>query len=229
MKKVCVFAAHPDDEVLGCGGTIARHVKSGDQVSVVIFAEGITSRDSKRDTEKRHEELYSLHQAVHAANKVLGVSSVQIHSFPDNRMDSVELIEVVKLVESTVNEHQPEIIYTHHIGDLNIDHQIVHRAVITACRPQGNLNVESLLCFEVPSSTEWQIPNSSLSFTPNWWVNITDHLSTKLKALRCYETEMRTWPHPRSYQGVEHLAKWRGCSVGMDCAEAFILNRNIID
>jgi len=226
--KILVFAAHPDDEVLGCGATIAKHVKKGDEVNVVILAEGITSRDNKRDMIKSKAMLTELAIIAQKANKLLGVNSLIMHNFPDNRMDSLDLLDVIKVVENFITKFKPDIIYTHHIGDVNIDHQIVHKAVITACRPVPNFCVKRILFFEVASSTEWQTFGSNIVFYPNWFVEVSGFLELKLKALEVYKCEMRDYPHSRSIKALEYLAKWRGASVGVNAAEAFILGRNLI-
>lgn len=225
--KVLVIAAHPDDEVLGCGGTIARHSKNGDDVYVVILAEGITSRDSQRNPDKHKEELSDLKKAAIRANEILGVTSLQFHNFPDNRMDSVDLLDVVKVIESYIEQYKPDIVYSHHSGDVNIDHRRIHEAVITACRPVPSHPVKTLLFFEIASSTEWQVSNSAPYFMPNWYVDIKDTFDLKLKALRAYNSELRSWPHPRSVEGVKYLAHWRGLTVGFEAAEAFVLGRNL--
>lgn len=228
MKKILVFAAHPDDEVLGCGATIARHSKSGDEVHVVILAEGVTSRDEKRNREQRRLELSGLNKAASAAKDILGVSSLNIHDFPDNRMDSVDLLDIIKVIELHLERIKPEIVYTHHAGDVNIDHQRVHQAVVTACRPQPMQSVKTILFFEVPSSTESQTTGSALPFVPNWFVDISATLDAKLKALQVYSSEMRPWPHSRSMETVEHLARWRGGSTGVEAAEAFVVGRHLV-
>jgi LmbE family N-acetylglucosaminyl deacetylase len=143
-------------------------------------------------------------------------------------MDSVDLLDVVKSVEEIIEKLQPEVVVTHHAGDLNIDHQITHQAVITACRPQPEQTVKRILSFEVPSATEWQSPDSGCPFVPNWFEDITDALPMKMKALEAYQSEMRPWPHARSIKALEHLARWRGASVGVEAAEAFMLVRNIL-
>ncbi|MGR3176660.1 MAG: PIG-L deacetylase family protein [Candidatus Anammoxibacter sp.] len=227
-NKVLVFAAHPDDEVLGCGAAIAKHVITGDEVHVVILAEGATSRDGKRNRGQRSSELSELAESAHKAKKILGYSSLDLYDFPDNRMDSVDLLDVVKMIEKHIELVQPAIVYSHHAGDVNIDHRIIHEAVITACRPIPSHPVKTLLFFEVASSTEWQVPGSAPHFTPNWFKGISDMLPVKLDALKEYSTEMRKWPHPRSLTAVENLAKWRGASVGIEAAEAFVLGRNLI-
>lgn len=227
MVKVLIIAAHPDDEVLGCGGTIARHVQSRDEVHVLILAEGLTSRDKERERDKRADELSALAQAAREAGRILGVQSVELHDFPDNRMDSLELLDVVKVIEAAIDKYKPDAVYTHHAGDVNIDHRIVHQAVVTACRPLPGQCVKTLLFFEVLSSTEWQTPGSAPAFMPNYFVEISDFLDKKLKALEAYRNEMRDWPHPRSLKAVEHLARWRGASAGVEAAEGFILGRKL--
>ncbi|MEK5443660.1 PIG-L deacetylase family protein [Fredinandcohnia sp. FSL W7-1320] len=227
-KKVLVIAAHPDDEVLGCGGTIARHVKEGDKVHTVILAEGITSRDKSRDRNAHKEELSELGSAAKRANEILGVHSLKLIDLPDNRLDSLNRLDLIKIVEELIDEIKPNIIYTHHIGDVNIDHRRIHEAVITACRPfPQNHFVEELLFFETASSTEWMTAGSAPPFVPNWYVDITDTLSLKLKSLEAYDYEMREWPHARSIKALEYQAYWRGANIGKQAAEAFLLGRKI--
>ncbi|MDH4033934.1 MAG: PIG-L family deacetylase, partial [candidate division Zixibacteria bacterium] len=174
-NRVLVVAAHPDDEILGCGGAMARHVKAGDHVSLAILAEGLTSRDSQRDRERRREEISELGKAARQANKILGVTDVELYDFPDNRMDSVPRLDIVKQVENLVDRFRPNILYTHHSGDVNIDHRCIHEAVVTACRPMpGNHQVDTLLFFEVASSTEWQTAGSAPPFHPNWYLDISE-------------------------------------------------------
>ena len=225
--KYLIIAAHPDDEVLGCGGSMAKWAKKGHEVHVLIMAEGATSRDKSRDRDSRKQELSILAQSAKKAADILGVKSVELLNYPDNRMDSVDMLDVVKSVEEIIEKLQPEVVVTHHAGDLNIDHQITHQAVITACRPQPEQTVKRILSFEVPSATEWQSPDSGCPFVPNWFEDITDALPMKMKALEAYQSEMRPWPHARSIKAVEHLARWRGASAGCEAAESFMLVRNI--
>ncbi|MCK4462652.1 MAG: PIG-L family deacetylase [candidate division Zixibacteria bacterium] len=228
-STVLVLAAHPDDEVLGCGASMARHVREGDSVHVVILAEGVTSRDKKRDRDLRDEDLSALSEAAKRANALLGVESLSMGNLPDNRLDTVPLLDIVKLVEGYFDTVKPDIVYTHHAGDLNIDHRCIHQAVVTACRPiPGKKPVDTLLFFEVPSSTEWQPPGSAEPFTPDWFTDITDSIDVKLEALKEYSSEMRPWPHARSLEAVEHLARWRGANVGVSAAEAFKLGRKLL-
>jgi LmbE family N-acetylglucosaminyl deacetylase len=228
MGKVLVIAAHPDDEALGCGAAMAKHAKGGDEVHVVILAEGVTSRDTRRNRKKRGEDLSELAIAADAAGKILGVKSLTLHNFPDNRLDSVDLLKLVKVIESHLELIKPEIIYTHHYGDLNIDHRLTNEAVVTACRPQPLQPVKTLLFFEIPSSTEWRISHAASLFAPNWFVDVSSTLALKLEALRAYGSEMRAWPHSRSIESVEHLAHWRGSCIGVEAAEAFVVGRNLV-
>jgi len=144
-KNILVVAAHPDDEILGCGGTICRHVQNGDKVHVLILAEGITSRDKIRDQNHRAKDLNLLTETAYQANEILGVTSLIFKKFPDNRLDSIDRIDIIKSIEAVIQKLTPTIIYTHFGGDLNIDHQIVNQSVITACRPQPDSCVKTLL------------------------------------------------------------------------------------
>jgi LmbE family N-acetylglucosaminyl deacetylase len=222
-RRIAIIVAHPDDEVLGCGGTIRRHTIVGDDVWTIILADGETSRDTHAGV----EGIARREAAAGAAAKILGVEHLLMHRLPDNRLDVPPLLETVKVVEQHIQEIAPDIVYTHHAGDLNIDHRRVHDAVVTACRPQLGQPVSTLLFFETASSTEWQPPMSGPPFLPNWFVDISSTLDSKLQALKAYQEEMRPWPHPRSYDGIEHLARWRGATVGCAAAEAFMLGRNI--
>lgn len=229
MKTVLVIAAHPDDEVLGCGGTMARHAEMGDDVYTVILAEGLTSRKKERNRDLHNEEFNILHSAAQKANDILGVKQLKLLDFPDNRMDSLDRLDIVKVLEELINEIKPNIIYTHHIGDVNIDHRRIHEAVLTAVRPiPGNHYVEELLYFETASSTEWMTAGSAPAFMPNWYVDIEKTLNLKLEALEAYAYEMREWPHARSIKALDYLAKWRGANIGVGAAEAFMLGRKII-
>ena len=225
--KYLVIAAHPDDEVLGCGGSMAKWIKAGNEVHVLIMAEGATSRGKHRDRESCSEKLSILAKSVKQAADILGVKSVKMLDYPDNRMDSVDLLDVVKSVEEIVEKLKPGLVVTHHAGDLNIDHQIIHHAVMSACRPQSGSSVKRILSFEVPSATEWNSHTASTPFIPNWFEDISKTLEQKVAVLEVYKSEMRKWPHSRSIKGVEHLAHLRGASVGCEAAEAFVLIREL--
>ena len=225
--KVLVVAAHPDDEILGCGGTIIKHCKNGDEVRILIMAEGLTSRGMHRDVVGNSDALEELHSNSHKAAQIMGASEVNILSFPDNRMDSVDLLDVVKQIELVIDEFKPDIVYTHHAGDVNIDHRITHEAVVTACRPLPGQCVKILLFFETVSSTEWQMATADRIFLPNMYVDISAYLDKKIEALHYYDSEMREYPHSRSYEALRILAKQRGFTVGTQAAEAFMVGRII--
>ena len=227
QEKVLVVAAHPDDEVLGCGGTIARHVDAGDQVQVLIVAEGATSRLQKRDRLQADEELSNLAQSAQRAGSILGAAGVELLDLPDNRLDSLDRLDLIKRIEQRIDQHQPQVVYVHHAGDVNVDHRRLHEAVVTACRPTPGHPVKRLLSFEVASSTEWQPPGSASVFQPNWFVDISVQWQRKREALVAYASEMRPWPRARSLEALEHLARWRGAQVGVEAAEAFCLLRQL--
>ena len=225
-SSVLVVAAHPDDEILGCGGTMARLTREGHEVRIAILAEGMSSRYAHReDADPR--QLQHLHaRAQQAADKV-GAKEVVLCKLPDNRLDTVPLLEVVKQVEELVARFRPEVIYTHHPGDLNVDHGVVHRAVLTATRPVPGQCVKEIYAFEVPSSTEWAFQRLEPLFRPSVFVDITETLETKIEALTCYDTETRKFPHPRSAEALRAIAKRWGSVVGLPAVEAFELIRSV--
>jgi N-acetylglucosamine malate deacetylase 1 len=220
IKKILVVAAHADDEALGCSGTIARHVKNGDLVHLLFMTNGVGSRLTGNNEAQARLNL------AHRAADIMGVTSMENFDFPDNRMDTLPLLDIVKEIESKIKEIQPDVIYTHHIGDLNIDHQITHKAVITACRPQPGFCVEEIYAFEVLSSTEWQTPGET-PFCPNVFINITDYIDIKKQVLKVYSEEMHQPPHSRSIINSIRLSALRGSSVGIEYAETFLLIRVI--
>lgn len=228
MKSILVLAAHPDDDVLGCGGTIARLAWKGSRVHVAYLADGVSSR--ARDSGEAavgSADFAERRAAARRACEILGATCVHFGDLPDNRLDSVALLDIVKPVEALIARYAPDTVLTHHAGDLNVDHRRTFEAALTACRPQPGHPVKTLLSFEVPSSTEWQRSAAACAFTPNWFVDISASLDRKLAALDAYGKEVRAWPHPRSRRGVEALARWRGASVGVEAAEAFILGRQL--
>ena len=226
-KTILVVAAHPDDEVLGCGASIAKWTAAGDIVHIVIMAEGATSRSKSQDINANSKELSLLRHAAQRAGNILGASSVKLLNFPDNRMDSLDRLDVIKSIEIEIESIKPHTVVTHHCGDVNIDHRITHEAVVTACRPLPGHSVQLLLAFEVTSSTEWQPAGSNISFQPNWFESVIETFDYKIKALESYQSEMREWPHPRSLKNIEYLARYRGSSIGCELAEGFMLLRFI--
>lgn len=224
MSHVLVVAAHPDDEVLGCGGTLARHVEAGDSVTVMFLTDGVGARGGGAEAEAA---CRAREASAHAALAILGVTHTIFGNLPDNQIDSVPLLRVAQAVEAVGETRRPDIVYTHHIGDLNVDHRLAHQAVLTAFRPQPERARPTILAFETASSTEWQSPAAGLAFVPNWFEPIEAQLARKLEALQAYAQEMRPWPHARSLTAVEHLARWRGATIGAAAAEAFMLVRRI--
>jgi len=218
INNVLVIAAHADDEALGCAGTLAKHIDNGDIVSIMFMTDGVSSRCSV-EADKQQRDTSS-----HNAMQLLGVDMVYQHNFPDNKMDSVALLDIVQAVEQAINDFQPAIIYTHFAFDLNIDHRITHNAVMTACRPQQNSSVKTILSFEVLSSTEWNSP-SQPAFTPQYIVDISDYWQIKKAVLNCYQQEMRPFPHSRSMECIEALATLRGATHGFKKAEVFFVER----
>lgn len=221
-----VVAAHPDDELLGCGGTIARFASEGCDIHIAVLADGEGSRHGDpRTSPSLQEQRATRRAAAQLGAGIIGAQSVDFGEFPDNRMDSVDLLDIVKSVEALIERYRPDTVLSHHNGDVNIDHRRTHEAVIAACRPQPDHPVKTLLFFEIPSSTEWQVPGMAPAFVPNWFVDISGQLEVKQRALEAYASEMRPWPHSRSYEAVEHLARWRGAAAGFAAAEAFVLGR----
>lgn len=222
-SKVLVVAAHPDDEVLGCGATIASMSKKGADVRIAFLSDGISSRPGSGSIDKT--ELEVRQNAAKKSSDILGAKILQFGEFPDNKMDSVPLLTIVKHIEKLIEGYRPEIVMTHFSQDLNIDHRLTYEAVITACRPLVHSAVKTILSFEILSSSEWR-PGFP-SFSPNWFFDISDSIKLKIEALEAYKAEMRSWPHPRSIEGVLHQASLRGASVGCTAAEAFELVRSI--
>ena len=224
-KKILVVAAHPDDEILGVGGTILRHVNEGDTVHVLILAEGMTSRMQNDDVEC--PGLSELHESAAKVAKSLGVEKLSMANFPDNRMDSIPLLTIVKRIEKETESFVPDTVYTHYGGDVNIDHKLSHDAVVTAFRPLPGTLTSDIYFFETPSSTEWQMSEPGKLFIPNCYIDISAYVKKKIEVLHCYDSEMRRYPHPRSYKGIEIKAMQRGAEIGCEYAEAFAIGRII--
>ena len=226
-ETVLVVAAHPDDEVLGCGAAMARHAAEGDPCHVLILAEGATSRDDARDPGARAPELAALREQARKAADILGSRGLEMAGLPDNRMDTVPLLDVVKIVEGAISRVRPTVIYTHFGGDLNVDHRITARAVETATRPLAGNIVKAVYTFEILSSTEWNFSDAFPAFRPNHFVNVEGFVDKKIAALECYQSETNAFPHPRSREAVNALAALRGSQSGLRAAEAFRVVRQI--
>ncbi|MCS3710961.1 PIG-L deacetylase family protein [Salinibacter ruber] len=225
-KSILVVAAHPDDEVLGCGGTIARRVEEGHDVYIAVLGEGITSRYEDRD-DADQALVESLASTSREVGEFLGAEKVYLDEFPDNRFDTVPLLKVIKSIEDLIDTVHPEVVYTQHGGDLNIDHNVVYRATLTATRPMIECPVREVYAYEVASSTEWAFQEFSPPFRPNTFVEIEDTLDRKVEAMQMYETEARSYPHPRSPKSLRAIARNWGRTAGMQAAEAFELVRSV--
>ena len=225
MSNILVVAAHPDDEVLGCGGTIAKLSRDND-VQIFILGEGFTSRYDSRE-EADLSEVDRLQKTTQVVAKILGASSVKQDRLADNRFDDSPLLEIVKRVEKAIEAFQPKVIYTHHSGDLNVDHRLTFQAVLTATRPVVNCPVKEIYTFEVPSATDWAFQQFQPPFKPNVFVDVSETIETKVKAMAEYETESRIFPHPRSPEALRTIARRWGTVVGLQAAEAFELVRSI--
>lgn len=221
QKRVLVIAAHPDDELLGAGATLAAHAKRGDVVEALILGEGILSRDQGKS-----EELQELQKQSEEAGRVIGFARVSFGSFPDNAFDTVALLQIAKAVEQKIAEFKPDTIYTHHAKDLNIDHRRTFEAVMTACRPCNENAPSEIFTFETVSSTEWQSKQEE-PFRPNVYVNVEATIEQKVEAFKKYTSEIREYPHSRSAEGLRILAQYRGMEAGLKFAEAFHLERSI--
>jgi LmbE family N-acetylglucosaminyl deacetylase len=218
VNVLCVVA-HPDDEVIGVGGTLARHAAQGDDVHICILADGVSSR-YEEISEDVEEKIDKRRERSERACDILG-ASVSFHEFPDNKFDSVPLLEIVKTVEEEIEKNNSELIYTHHYGDLNIDHEITCRAVMTAARPLPDSHIQKILAFETLSSSEWSMPEKSNSFEPSMFQSIKGFLDTKKKALSVYSNEMRGSDHPRNVKNITKNAELWGVKSGLKVAEPF--------
>lgn len=223
-SRILVVAAHPDDEVLGCGATISRFSMEGDPVSILLLGEGISSR-YKRRSEARPALLRGLQADAKAVARLLGAKSVAFENLPDNRFDELPILEIIKRIEKQIEKIKPEIIFTHHPGDLNVDHQATFRAVLTATRPTNGCPVQEIYAFEVPSSTEWAFQQFQPPFRPNVFIDVSRTMETKVKGMQRYKGECRPFPHPRSPQALRAIAQRWGSAVGFRHAEAFELIR----
>lgn len=215
MSKVLVIAAHPDDELLGCGGALIRHVNQGDEVQSIIMCEGESLRYGRQ---KVHQ-----HEATVEAAKIIGISKTNRFDFPDQRLDKFSLVELITPIEKVVYEFQPDIVYVQFGGDINRDHAQTFEAASIALRPTAD-SVKEIYTFYTVGSTELKTPGQ---FNPNVWVDIEDQIERKLQAFSCYTSEIREYPHPRSLEGIRNVAAYYGNQCCLRYAEAFMLMRKI--
>ena len=220
--SVLVIAAHPDDEVLGCGATLAKVADAGVPIDVVFLADGESSRDgaTQKDINDRKD-------AASRAQELLGIRSIRFLDGLDNALDSVPRLEIIKGVEELVSDISPRHLLSHHRWDLNIDHQIAHEVAVTLARPK-HYEISSLLFFETPSSTEWRPSNTVQQFSPSAFIDVSGFQKIKSRAMLCYERETREYPHPRSADGLDALLRVRGMQAGVEFAEAFEIGRLVL-
>ncbi len=222
--RILVVAAHADDETIGAGGTIAKLARAGKQLKVVILADGESSRF---DTQQGPDLARRIHERQESANRALahlGVGDVFFAGLPDNRLDTISLLEVSKGVERELTEFSPTFVLTHSMSDLNVDHEIALRAVLTACRPKRGSSIKGIASFQVPSSTDLGF-DSRVSFRPNLFIEIDNFISEKLRALGEYRDEVPESNHPRSVEAIERVAAAWGDFAGSKYAEAFEIQR----
>lgn len=229
-SKILLVVAHPDDEILGPGATMYRLIREYNcTVRVIILGEGITSRSEKRNVKLWEDQLKTHRANIECARKIIGYESLGIYDFPDNRFDTVALIDLIKVIEKEKNQFTPNVIFTHHGGDVNIDHQRTFEAVITAVRPIENETVNVVITFETMSGTEWRASSDPKHFIPNLFIEVTNEgIQAKIEAMESYEYERRLFPHPRSKEALKIRAQMWGVANGVEFAEAFQIIR-IID
>lgn len=228
-KRIMIVVAHPDDELLGLGSTFHKLINEYNvKTHVVILGEGITSRSDVRDVNVWENELATHRENIKNAQLAIGYHSTSIHDFPDNRFDSVALLDIIKVIEKEKKTFNPEVIFTHHGGDVNIDHQRTFEAIITSCRPMKEEKVKTIITFETPSGTEWRSPTDPRHFLPNLFISVSENdVNAKIKGMESYEFERRNYPHPRSPEALKIQAQRWGVVVGTNFAEAFCLIRSI--
>jgi len=217
--RVLVIAPHPDDEVLGCGGTIAKHTRGGDETSLCIVTRAYTPDWSEEFLKNRPKE-------IEKSNKILGINKTFFLNFPTVKLDTIPQKELNDSISNIVNEVKPHIVYIPHRGDLNKDHRLIFEASLVALRPI-NHKVKKILSYEVLSETEWG--HMIEPFIPNVYVDISETFNLKIKAMKVYKSEIKLRPHPRSLEVISGLARKRGSEVGVKFAEAFVLIRELIE
>jgi N-acetylglucosamine malate deacetylase 1 len=223
FMKVLVIAAHPDDEMLGLGGTLAKHASQGDEVHVLMITEGSSTqyKDNPEMIEQKKCEIAMV-------KKILNFAEVHFVNLPDMQLDTLAHIDVNSPISKAIEELSPKVVYTHFYGDVNKDHRVIFESTMVAVRPSKYSSVKKVICFNTPSSTEWNIQQAHTAFMPNMYVDISEHLEDKINALKQYESEIREYPHPRSAESIRIHANYWGSHIGVEAAEAFMVVREII-
>lgn len=216
LKRVLVIAAHPDDELLGCGGTVALHAENGDEVTSVIVCEGESLRYGEDGVGQKDH--------IQAAGQVLGVKEVRTLKFPDQKLDTFTLTDIITPLEQVVEDVRPDVVYTQYGGDINRDHELLFKAMLVATRPMEEY-IEAIFAFDTASSTEWAYPRT---FVPDTWVDISTTVQKKLDAMACYESEVRDYPHPRSLQALSNRSAAWGNQCCLEHAEVYMTIRRTL-
>jgi LmbE family N-acetylglucosaminyl deacetylase len=227
MNKILIVAAHPDDELLGCGGLIAKYHQTK-KIKVIFLAEGSSCRFSSLEiqSELSKKNIANRTACAKAALQIFGVNDLVFYDYPCGRLDTIPILDINKAIEFEISKFQPDTVLTHSEDDVNNDHRLVSRSVMMATRPNGTHNINNLLSFEIQSSTEW---NLKKPFAPNHFEVLSEQqLGMKWEALKFYDSEIRSYPHPRSREGMEALARYRGMQVGAEFAEAFQIMKKVI-
>ena len=223
---VLVLVAHSDDETFGGGGAIKRHSDAGDRVVALSLTDGVGSRRASDERDAAAREAGRRREAARKASALLGFTWLNGGDFRDNALDQYPLLDIVQFIEGRVKGLKPDLVYTHHHGDLNVDHRVVFEATMTAFRPQPGASVREIRSFEVPSATGWMGKVSH--FNPDTWVDVASVWRAKREAMLAYEQELKPAPHARSLEGIEALARFRGATVGMELAEGFVTERRLL-
>lgn len=222
--KILVVAAHFDDEVFGCGGTIAKLANAGHEIFVCVLTDSCSTQYKGH----AHEMIAQKMAESEEVNKILGIKKTYVFDYPDMQLDTIPHVVLNKAIEQGITRIKPEVVYTHHWGDVNKDHRLVFESTMVAVRPVEHSSVKRVLCYEVPSSTEWAPPTPSNMFAPTVFMDIEDVIEKKIDAVKAYNSELREYPHPRSVENVTNQAHYRGASVGLMAAESFMLIREVI-
>lgn len=225
MKRVLVIAAHPDDEVLGVGGTVSKLTARGVECHLLIVTDGSSAQ--YRDMDDLQAIIDAKKQETKGCAGILGFKSIHYGEQPDMRLDATPHIQINQVIEKVIDEIQPDTVFTHFWGDVNRDHQEVYKSTLVAVRPVMGQVVKELYCYRVPSSTEWTPNKADTMFMPNYFVDIAEFAEQKYKAFACYSTELRDYPHPRSVQYLRETDKAAGLKVGLLAAEEFVLLRKL--
>ena len=222
MKKILVIAAHPDDEALGCGGSLLKSKSLGHEIHLLFMTDGISARNNITPNQFERRQ-----KGIEDALEFLSPTSYKFLKFPDNQLDTIPLLKIIQSIENFIFEVKPNVVLTHFFNDLNIDHRITAQATLTASRPGSQTFVEKILSFEVPSSTEWSLGIDS--FRPDYFVDVSEFIQEKTRLLKYYGDEIKAYPHPRSFEIIRALNQVRGAIIARSFAEGFVTLRNIND